>query len=136
MSTELKKVGMGAFNTAKLSNEGVKMPIRLPDGTETNEFLVVLGADSKAFRGAKAKADRDKLEALKALNNKQPAKVATIQADITRELVASLVVGWSFDEPCDKANVNKFLSDSPQIQEQIDLFAGGRANFFAVPPQA
>ena len=134
--TEKKKanVGMDAFNVAKLSNEGVKLALTLPDGTATDEFLIVCGADSKAFRNLMARVNRDKLKILNQTKEDQ-AEVARLIADIDRELVASLITDWSFTEPCDKANVCKFLADSPQIQAQVDAFAGNRANFFVKPPQ-
>lgn len=128
------KVGMAAFNVVAMSNDGVKLPLRLPDGTVTEEFLVVRGADSKTFRNQQARANREKVKLAKK-QNLDPAQVARQNADIDRRLVASLVVDWSFDEECNEVNVAKFLADAPQIQGQIDLFAGDRANFFKKPPQ-
>lgn len=137
MVDKKKKVGMEAFNVSKLSNEGVELPLTLPDGTPTEEFLIVGGADSKAFRNHMARANRDKLKIVKRTKSKEadPAETTRLTADIDRELVASLIVGWSFAEPCDKVNVCKFLADAPQVQAQVDSFAGNRANFFVKPPQ-
>lgn len=139
MGTEEKEapvsVGMDAFNVSKLSNEGVKLPLSLPDGTATAEYLVVCGADSTKFRNHRARADRDKVKLSKRTKEQDPAEMARLTAEIDRELVATLIVDWSFPEPCEKANVCKFLADSPQIQAQVDLFAGNRANFFAKPPK-
>lgn len=129
-----KKTGMDAFNVAKMSNEGVKLPLMLPDGTETDEYLIVGGADSKAFRGRMARANRDRLKLLKD-EHLDPATPAHKTEDIDRDLVATLIVGWSFDESFEHCNVVKFLADAPQIQEQVDKFAGNRANFFVKPPQ-
>lgn len=134
MSEETKSVGMEAFNVVKLSNEGVKMPLSLPDGTKTAEYLVVRGADSKEFRTHLSKANREKVKVAK-LNTKDPAAADRKLAEINRELVATLVAGWSFPVECDKAHVVQFLADSPQIQKQVDDFAGNQANFFVRPPE-
>lgn len=127
-------VGMDAFNVSKLSNEGVKQPLVLPDGTATAEFLVVCGADSKEFRKHRAEADRDKAVIAKKTKDK-PAEFAKAVEEIDRGLVASLIVGWSFPEECTKENVINFLAGAPQIQTQVDMFAGNRVNFFVKPPQ-
>lgn len=129
------KVGMDAFNVTKLSNEGVKLSLMLPDGTPTEEFLVVGGADSKAFRNQVARMNRDMLKIFKRTKEQDPAEFARLTADSNRELVAALVLDWSFTEPCDKVNICKFLADAPQIQKAVDDFAGIRANFFVKPSQ-
>ncbi len=128
------KCGMAAFNIARKSNEGVKLPLTLPDGTETAEWVKVRGADSKRFRNTQAKANRERLKNVKK-KSQEPAQVAQQDADITRRLVASLVSDWSFPEECNEANIVKFLADAPQIQEAIDLFADQRVNFFDKPEQ-
>jgi len=128
------KCGMGAFNVVKKSTEGVEMPLTLPDGTATEEHLVVRGADSTKFQGAKAKANRELLTALKKSKD-DPEKRQALQDSSTRKILASLVVGWSFDEECNEVNVLKFFADAPQVQEQVGAFAGERTNFFVKPPQ-
>ena len=134
MGKEKKSIGMGAFNLVKKSNDGVKMPLTLPDGTATDEFIVVRGADSTLFRGAKAKCNRELLKNLKKIKD-DPEKQEKVQTEATRNLVAALVADWSFPEECNAVNVAKFLADAPQVQEQIDMFADTRTNFFVKPPQ-
>jgi hypothetical protein len=134
MGKDKKKIGMDAFNVVKKATEGVKMPLNLPDGTPTEHFIVVRGADSTRFRGAKAKYNRELAKGLKSCKD-DAEKQEALQDETTRKMVAALVVDWSFDTECNETNIRKFLADSPQIQEQIDSFAGVRSNFFVKPPQ-
>lgn len=128
------KVGIDAFNVVKMSNDGVKLFLHLPDGTKTDEFLVVRGADSKIFRNHQARANREKVKLAKK-QGQDPAQLARQHADIDRRLVATLISDWSFEAECTEENVAKFLADAPQVQTQIDIFAGDRTNFFKKPPQ-
>ena len=128
----MAKTSMAAFNVAKKANSGSKMMLTLPDGTETEEYLVVMGADSTKFRGVVAKANREKLKKLKSMQDNDAARDKML-LDTEIKVLASLVVDWSFDEECTQANVVRFFKDSPQIQEQVDSFASDRANFFEVP---
>lgn len=147
MAAKKKAVSMAAFNVADLSNEGVKMPLFLPDGTETTQYLLVGGGDSKAFKAAQARANRDLLRLAQAKQvNKKKRQEANEGEDVAQDArereaiiqrqVAALVVGWSFPEECTPENVLNFLQSAPQIQQQVDEFAGDRANFFAKPSPA
>lgn len=128
MSEKSTKSRMSAFNVSQKSNDGVKVPLTLPDGTETDEFLVLLGADSKVFLAARAVANRDAVELSKSKD--APAAIAKKRDEINRRLVASLVVGWSFGDAPTESEVVGFFADAPQVQEMVDLFAGDRGNFF------
>ena len=130
-------VGMDAFDTTTKSNEGIKMPLFLPDGTETDQFLVLHGVDSTAFRCAQSRSNREILSIAKKLKDKKLSdeKAAQARRENTTKLVASLVFGWSFPDPCNEKNVVSFLEKAPQVQEGVDQFAGDRSNFFVKPPQ-
>lgn len=128
------KVGMDAFNVVTMSNDGVKLFLHLPDGTKTEEYLVIRGADSKVFRTHQARANRDKLDLTKK-GKMDPARVSGEHASIDRRLVATLIADWSFAGECTEENVAKFFADAPQVQSQVDMFAGDRSNFFKKPPQ-
>lgn len=139
-NTGAGKVGMAAFNVVEMSNEGVKLFLHLPDGTKTDEFIVVRGADSKIFRTHQARANREKVKATQKHNllkksEQDPAVLDKQLVAIGRRLVATLVADWSFEAECTEENVAKFLADAPQVQDQIDIFAGDRSNFFTKPPQ-
>jgi hypothetical protein len=120
---------MKEFFTREPANEGVKLPLTLPDGTPTEHYISVRGVDSDAFRIAEAEQRR------------KAVSIASIEDDAARlaainesriEMIASLVIGWSFPEDCSKKNILNFLREAPQIADQIDTVAGRRSLFFAL----
>ena len=119
---------MDEFFTRQHANEGVKLPLSLPDGTPTEHYITIRGVDSDAFRMAEAVQNR-KAASIAAMD--EPERLKAIQ-DSKNELLASLVIGWSFDKECTTKNVVEFLTEAPQIADQIDTVAGRRALFFAL----
>lgn len=143
MSEDKKqKVGMDAFKVKAKSEEGVKMELVLPDGTETGEFLMIRGQDSVTFQKARARHNRLGMELMKKAKGKQdidPGDLAMRQAKEHTKLVAVLVSGWSFEEedgeptPCTLEAVVDFLEAAPQLEIQINQFAAERSHFFNKP---
>ena len=87
---------MGSFSIKVQSEEGIKVPLLLPDGEETEHFLMVRGADSAAFRKAQARAHRGALELLKLSKAKNPidaGDLAMRQAKVQRDLLSNLISG-------------------------------------------
>ena len=71
----------------------------------------------------------------------KPGKVDPVKLEELRDkhnlvLISSVVASWSFAEECTPENVSAFFENSPQVQLQVDNFAGTRANFFAKPPKS
>ena len=132
------KVGMEAFNVVKKSNEGVTLPLSLPDGTKTDEYLVVLGADSQKFQEAVSIAYSEKAKLRTSIDDEKISvdDAAKQTEEINRRMVSALVIDWSFDETCNGTNVCKFFHDAPQIQDAVNLYAGDRSNFFDLPPRS
>ena len=131
------KAPMSAFGVLKKSNEGVKLPLFLPDGTETQEFLKIKGADSKEFKTAKSQANREYLDIADLLKDKKITQEEAEERDekVHTKLLATLVCGWSFEPECTHSNVVDFFENSPQIKKEVNLAAADRANFFEKPPQ-
>ena len=129
------KCGMGAFDVLTKSTEGVKLPLFLPDGTATDEYLLVLGSDCKRFKKALSKFQNDRVQLANQLKKDKISKQRYDSALEENEsiLIASLVVGWSFPEDCNENNVVMFFESSPQVQESVNVFAGERTNFFEKP---
>ena len=127
---------MSDFNITDKSEEGVKINLFLPDGTETGHYLTIRGADSPSFKRAHARVQRENLKILKLQKGDKeidPGVIAQKQARIHTRMVAALVIGWSFDQEATQENVIAFLETAPQIQEQVDQAAGERTNFFKKP---
>lgn len=118
-----------AFYTKDLAEEGVMLPLDLPDGTPTEHWIRVRSVDSDAFRIAEAHSKR---AALRIAANKELDDNGRILAarDTEFELIAALVVSWSFDMECTTSTVAKFLKQAPQIADEINKFACRRSLFY------
>ena len=116
------------FHTRAKANEGIELPLSLPDGTPTEHKIRIRGRDSDLFRQAESDSKRKMFEIAVA-----KAKGETLNYDELDErtrLISALVASWTFEEECTPENVFKFLREAPQIAEQIDTIAGRRSNFF------
>ncbi len=135
MAKKKETVGMGSFSIKVQSEEGIKVPLLLPDGEETEHFLMVRGADSAAFRKAQARAHRGALELVKLSKAKKPideGDLAMRQAKVQRDLLSHLIAGWSFEAECTPETVSDFFHEAPQIEEMVNEIAGDRGRFFKI----
>lgn len=126
------------FDISAQSEEGVVVNLVHPKtGKETNEWIKILGADSKRFREAQATFNQDRLSFLRGETKKKSSVKDQLEFETSaeRKLVASLVTDWSLTGkdgkkvPCTQENVIQFFEKAPQIQEQVDKFSGDRRNF-------
>ena len=134
MAKKKEVVGMGSFSIKAKSDEGIKVPLLLPDGEKTEHFLMVRGADSAAFRKAQARAHRGALDLLKLSKAKKPIEpgdLAMRQAKVQRDLISHLFAGWSFEEECTPESASAFMEEAPQIEELVNEIAGDRSHFFS-----
>ncbi|ALH23697.1 hypothetical protein PaMx11_23 [Pseudomonas phage PaMx11] len=120
--------GMEAFFTREKASLGVQLPLYAPTGEKTEHWLRIRGIDSDEFRAAEADARRDAMR-VAAIEDLEERRLA-IQ-DAQRALIATLVIGWSFEQECTHDNVMKFFREAPQIQDAVDKAASRRALFFA-----
>lgn len=121
-------LGMEAFFTRELANEGIEIPLYLPDGTKTEHWLRIRGVDSDHFRLAEAESKRD---AMRVAMIEDPLERAKAIADAKLNLIAALVISWSFEKECTLENVKEFFRQAPQIADAVDQVASKRALFFA-----
>ena len=115
---------MSDFFTREKANNGIKLPLTLPDGTETEHYLVIRGVDSDHYQEAVNETRR--LLILDAKNENSP--YTNKEAELT--ILASLIADWSFDEECTPENIRKFLQEAPHLVQKIDEAAGDRTLFF------
>lgn len=118
---------MNDFHTREAANNGIEVPLFLPDGTKSEHFLVVRGIDSDEFRQADAETKRN---AVLLSGIEGEAERNEFIADSKRTLIASLIADWSFEEECTPQNIKSFLKNAPQIADQVDTVAAKRSLFF------
>lgn len=119
---------MGEFFTRGKANEGLQLPLYLPTGLKSDQWVRVLGIDSDVFRVAESESRRDAFR-VATIENEAERTAAMTTSKV--KLIASLISEWSFDKPCTQANVMAFLTEAPQIMDAVDLAASKRALFFA-----
>lgn len=115
------------FYTRDRANQGERMPLALPDGTPTDQYLVIRGADSDTVRAAIDDFRRDLLR-LSAVEDKAERTTGESQARI--RLTSAMVAGWSFDEPFTDAALAELLREAPYIADQVQRFTEDRQRFF------
>lgn len=130
---------MGSFtkyNSIDGANAGARMPIKDASGTETEDWLHILGMDSEVFQKGNKKMRRAMMAYLDKHNGATPAdeKYVELTIDEQRKLQATLVQSWSFDEPCTPDNVLALFAAAPFVAEQADFFASKRERFVKVLP--
>lgn len=141
--SKVKKKSMADFNTVDKATAGVEMPLTTPDGEESGQFLIVCGQDSPAFVKAMqvmnlkllhwGKNKKKSKELTEEETEQRSLEFQTYKNETERELVETLVIGWSFEEPFHKDSLKIFLDSAPYLQDQINNFAGDRENFLGKP---
>lgn len=124
-----QKAGMSEFFTRDTANEGIKFPLYTPKGKKSDQFLIVRGIDSDAFRAASSASQRD-AAVIAQIENEDERKSALLESQ--RKLIATLVASWSFDEECTQENVAEFFRQAPQIMDAIDKVVSNRSVFFSI----
>lgn len=113
------------FYTVPRSEAGLRVPLVLPDGKESGEWLLVIGPDSRAY----ARAHQDMLRRYAELGGVTgDGREAEAEA-ILLDYRAALVIAWSFDEPCTPAAVREFLANAPRVGNQVEALARNPGNF-------
>lgn len=111
--------------TRPRANEGIELPVTTPDGQPVGANITIRGTDSDAFRIARAERSRESARILSLPENERA--LATREADIV--LLSSLVLDWTFEEPCTPETVVNALRDAPALYDMIDSSAANRALF-------
>lgn len=129
------------FFTRAKANEGIKLELRLPDGTPTECWIRVRGIDSDAYKKAVADMRLRALSLMGSDNEEDKAKLkdmskGELHDDELLGMFVALVADWYLlDEedkpiPCTPENIKEFLREAPQIAEQINEISTRRKLFF------
>ncbi|MCO8160717.1 phage tail assembly chaperone [Pseudomonas sp. 21LCFQ010] len=125
----VKAFALSDFYTLAAIEKGKKLPLTLPDGSETDQFLIVTSADSAAAR-------RVLLELSREGRDRDESKLSSDEIyDITQagtiKYRSALVIGWSFEAPFSAQAVSELLTQNPGLAQEVEALAGNRSRFFA-----
>lgn len=115
------------FFTRSKANEGEKLPLSLPDGTPTDEWLLVRGIDSDEVREA---LDEHRRTVLANAAIEDEAERAEANRSAGLKLQCALVMGWSFDADFTSEALEEFFKEAPHLAIEVDNFASNRKRFF------
>ena len=113
---------------------GKKMPILLPNGEDSGEWLNVVNPDAdaavkagRAFiiayrRGLARFEELEKAAKETGDYTEYNMAVNELAEDLNRQLAAEVVNGWSFDEPFSKDAFNKLLDQFKALGTQVAAF--------------
>lgn len=123
------------FATAKLAEEGVKIPLTDVEGNKTKHWIKIKSTDSSSFKKAQSKF-RKRFIQINELNEADDSLDSILESEkLTLELLASLVVSWSFKNDdgtpykCVKSNIIRVLREAPVLAQEIDAASARRKNF-------
>jgi hypothetical protein len=113
------------FYTVPKSEAGIRVPLSNPDGSDSGEWLLIVGPDSKAYAKAASELNR-----AVAAFPEDPVERATADGAAYVDYLANLVIGWSFEDDFNEAALRAFLKNSPGIAMQVHAIATDRSRFF------
>jgi len=126
---------MEQFYTRDKANEGLTLPLYLPNGQKTEDFLIILGVDSDAFRKVNIEEQRKVSTTMEIATkiedeDERKAFIDKREQDSKNTVLAALIKDWSFTQDCTTEEKIKFLENAPQIADAINTFAADRKRFF------
>lgn len=117
------------FYTRIKSENGVEVPLKRADGSDSDEWLRVYGPDSKPYAQAMATFQAAHAAA-KTIEDPNEQDVALEK--LLLDLRTALVCGWSFQEPFTEPALREFLTNAPRAANQIELAASDLSRFFGL----
>lgn len=110
------------YFTRQAHNEGVRLYIAAPDGSETQDWVEIRGIESDIFRETRAQSEAELYASLNGITDTKEriAKIESVREDARLRLLVSLVKAWSFDEECNEENIIALLKEAPFIADFID----------------
>jgi hypothetical protein len=126
------EVDLSAFDVSSGADKGARLTLRDKHGKVTEEWIDLLGADSKEYQSRLAQQNQARIDRI------QQRMGRASENEILNEQVERLAVAtkdWSFKskngekvEPNFKNALNVYIN-SPLIREQAEWFVHNRANF-------
>lgn len=122
------------YYTVPKSEAGVNVPIFKADGTESGDFLTIIGPDSKRYGSSFSEMNRAyaTLKAAQKADEGSPEVHEAMADEILRKFAAEVVIGWSFTDEFSPEALDEFLKNAPAITREIPNAAGDRSRFFGL----
>lgn len=114
------------FFTREKANEGIKLPLSLPDGSPSGHWLMIRHIDCDEFR----KKDFEMKRRL--VYDSKKTSFDGVTAEQQAELLSVLIASWSFsDVECNDENKIQLLIEAPQIADEINRVSVINSLFFS-----
>lgn len=111
------------FYSKSAHEEGTKVFLKSKTGVVTEEYVVLLGRDSEAFRRAQAKYRDNSVQA--------QADEKTFDGYVEGvRLTASAIKAWSLEDELNEKSAMDFLLNAPYIADQLDAALYDNKRFF------
>lgn len=117
--SETDSIGISDFFTRQSANEGTKVPLTLPDGTETEHWIRIRSVDSDEYRKAEAAMKRE----IYSWDEEDAATREEFLDNATLRLRASLIISWSFEEKCDEKAKLEMVKEAPAIGDRLEAIS-------------
>jgi len=129
-------VGFEDLLTAKQHEKGAEMQVISKEGKALDMYITLMGQDSRAWRNAVAKSQRDALTLSIKEKGKKGKKNDIDTTDIECETLASVTLGWrgfidndGKELKFSKAKIKQLYVFAPYIRDQVDVFVARYGNF-------
>jgi hypothetical protein len=131
------------FYTVPKSEAGIKVPLIKADGSDSGEWLLVIGPDSKRFGKAHAELKRGVADLKASVPSDPSAETAedvelreALDDELLTDYAEKLIIGWSFEDEFTPASLRALLENSPTIKNAIPNIATDRSRFFGLDSPA
>lgn len=124
-----KSFNLSDFFTLPAAQAGKPLPLKAPDGSETDYHLTVIGADAPEARQALLRATRALRDAISDEMSEEDKFVANERA--TLQFRADLVTGWNLPIDFNRETLEELLANNPALAQEVEKFSGDRSRFFA-----
>lgn len=113
------------FYSKEAANAGKRVALTEPNGKKTDEWILVAGQDSDAYRKSEAEYRKKITEAV-AKGEEMPE-----DGNALLNRTVACVIGWSLDDECSPENVRELFENAPYIRDLVETTIFSRERFFA-----
>lgn len=113
--------------TRAAANDGRRVNIPAPDGSDTGEWLHIRHVDCDEFRKARAEVFARAAVLGKDVSDEDRKR---LHSEALIELTASTVCGWSLEDDFSKQAVIDLLNNAPYLADWLDRKSSDAALFF------